>query len=390
MGPRGKKPSPAGIVLALEKLGIKEPHLVAYVGDEYTDVVAAYRAKVIPIVPSWASRNSVSTPPFGDLSSAGLIELANEPHEKALFAERCAEHRGTTFDRKDARFLPLDEASDVATIRQKLKVFCLGRYYSQKSVTTAELHDRHPLSLEIAKKDASAMYIPPGWMADMLLKIANSAKLYLFDGKESIDIVTVVPNKPGKHPRLEQMLKQMEELASSTGIKIEFRTDLLYFDTAATSSLRSLSAHERRMEQEQHLHVHPVNLSGKNILIIDDVITTGATIGKAIRLLEQQGASSVHGIGIAKTVSIPEDTKPCPMCHRDMMIMKNRDTGERFWSCSGYFESQACKHTEQLNPILCPLCNFPLRLKRNGRDNSLFYGCSGWNESHRCKYTKKS
>ena len=387
VGATGKKPSPHGINKALEALGIDARQNVVYVGDEYIDVVAAYRAGVIPIVATWGSRESVSTPPAASLSSAGLLEATDDVDEIMLFAERCAEHKSRDFERKAAHFLPLDEHSEIPTIRQKLKTFCLGRYFSQKSVTTAQLHDSHALSCEIARKDSDPNYRPPSWMAEMLLKIAKSAGLYLFDGARQVDVITIVPHKPGKQPRLEYLLAEMSTMAESLGWDVEFRPDLLYFDKHAAKSLRGLGTDERRHEQNEHLHAEDVDLEGKVVIVIDDVITTGATINRALELLEENGAE-VYGLGIAKTVSIVEDTKHCTMCGRAMLIRKHIQTGERFWGCSGYHENRACTHTEPFEIIPCPKCARPLRIQKNKAKGTLFYGCTGWRDNPPCRYTK--
>ncbi|HFF6000185.1 TPA: HAD-IA family hydrolase [Stenotrophomonas maltophilia] len=382
----GAKPSPMGIKMALEAMKIQDPTRAAYVGDDYKDVVAAYRAGVLPIVPSWASRDSVSTPPSIEVSSAGLVELVDNTAEYRLFAERCADSQSTDFNRSQARFLPLDENCDVATIRTKLKAFCLGRYFSQTGATTALLHDNHALSLEITAKD-KVPYEPPAWMADMLLRVCRAAGDFLFQDGRKIDLVTVIPSKPGKAKRLELMLEEMKRLAPD-GAGIEFVDNLLYFKEGCASTLRVLKARDRHAEQERSLLAVPRNLAGRNIIVIDDVITTGATMNRAIALLEAQGAASVYGVGIAKTVSIQDEVKSCPKCGREMRLQKNKTTGERFWSCNGYFADKACEHAESF--LRCPLCDRDLRLRTNRRDNSKFYGCTGYNAEPTCKYTRNA
>jgi len=42
-------------------------------------------------------------------------------------------------------------------------------------------------------------------------------------------------------------------------------------------------------------------LRGKNIILIDDVLTTGATINECARILKKAGASSVSGLTVART-----------------------------------------------------------------------------------------
>lgn len=387
VGHAGKKPAPTGIELALKKMGVSDPSRVIYIGDEYTDMIAAYRAGTIPIVPSWASRKSVSTPPAAELSSAGVVEMVDDIEEMMLFAERCALHQSTNFDRRLAHFIPLDDEAEVLTIRERLKIFCLGRYFSQRGTTTAQLHDKHPLSMEIVKKDQVVNYRPPDWMADMLLKICKSAGLYLFNGSAQIDLVTVVPAKNGKPKRLEHLLEYMSTMAKQASIPIEFRSDLLYFDDGAAKSIKGYDATEREIEQNLHLHCRNVDLTGRHVIVIDDVITTGATMIRSLNLLEGLNATSVHGVGVAKTVSFTEEAKHCPECGRSMILAKNRETQERFWSCNGYFEEKACTYTEPFEVKNCPKCGSPLRVRVNKKDQSKFLGCSGFFNTPSCRYT---
>jgi ComF family protein len=44
------------------------------------------------------------------------------------------------------------------------------------------------------------------------------------------------------------------------------------------------------------------NIKGRNILLIDDVVTTGATIGEAARVLRRGGAEKVYGLIFAKSL----------------------------------------------------------------------------------------
>lgn len=389
VGSAGKKPSPLGIRLAITKLKIPDNQLsrTAYVGDEYIDVTAAYRAGIIPLVSSWASRESVTLPPAAEVSSGGLLEMADGIDEYLLFAERCAERRSTDFNRKAARFLPIDQDGNVATIVEKLDTFCLGRYFGQRSPTTARLHDNHALSREIAKKDNKTLkYTLPTWAEEMMAKVILASGQYLFE-KDDIDIVTVIPGKKNKHPRLEIFLNGIEKLVRSTGRKIDFRSDLLYFDDGAAQSIRGMSASSRHAELEKNLLSRGTDLSGKNVLVIDDVITTGATIGRAIALLREARAKSVHGVSIAKTVSIPEDTKVCPACGRDMLIRKNGTSGIRFWSCAGFHDNKSCTHSEPFEKIPCPKCGRDMVLRQNRYKKTLFWSCTGYNQTPKCIQT---
>lgn len=387
VGSQGKKPSPKGLNEVLRALSIPKAENAIYVGDDTIDVIAAYRAGMRPITPTWATRSSVTLAPYASLSSAAILELVGDAEEFMLFAERCATHESTDFKRSSAHFLALDENADIAPIRTRLRTFCLGRYFSQKSATTALMHDRHSLSLEIARKDDDVNYQPPEWVAEMLFKIVKASPQYLFNDGQGIDIVTIIPRKPQKPRRLEIVLDRMREFAAGIGMNTVFDPGVFFFDEDSAPSLRGHGAHQRLLEQQAHLHLRQRRVAGKNIIVIDDVVTTGATINRALSLLDEAGCSAAFGLGIAKTVSIVEDTKPCPKCQRDMLIRKNQKTGVRFWSCSGFLAGKLCSHTEDIGTVLCPKCGRPMRLQVNSKDKSKFQSCTGWNKTPKCSYT---
>ena len=62
--------------------------------------------------------------------------------------------------------------------------------------------------------------------------------------------------------------------------------------------------HEIWERQENVKNAFKVNkncIYGKNILLIDDVITTGATISECAKTLKENGANTVNFITIAST-----------------------------------------------------------------------------------------
>jgi ComF family protein len=48
----------------------------------------------------------------------------------------------------------------------------------------------------------------------------------------------------------------------------------------------------------------PKKILGKNVLIIDDVVTTGATMDACSRALKSAGANKVYGISIARSLRV--------------------------------------------------------------------------------------
>ncbi len=81
------------------------------------------------------------------------------------------------------------------------------------------------------------------------------------------------------------------------------RADLI-LKAKYTKPQTSLSRTSRQKNLIGSMYVNPVYktmLKGKNVLLIDDVITTGATAGEISKLLKRAGASKVNILSIAKT-----------------------------------------------------------------------------------------
>ena len=391
VGPEGKKPSPKGIQLALKKLGVSSSEKVLFVGDDDTDLIAAYHAGVTPVLPSWASRSPVSTAPAIELSSQFLLDYADRPTEYRLFAEKSAELGSADFERRGVYFLPLDTESNVVTVRQDMSTFCLGRYFSQRAATTALLHDRHPLSKHIAEKESGRPFaIPDYWVGAFAHAVQHGAEFMFPDG-EGFDLVTVIPAKQGKDPRLERLLERLDARLEERGLEIECLPDVLSYSADARSQ-KSLHANERRLEANRSLHLNPRRVKaivGKRILVIDDVVTTGSTMSRARELLLGAGAASVVGLALAKTVSIVEDERQCPKCARTLRVQRNKTTNERFWGCSGYFEpGTPCNYSEPLITKPCPKCNRIMVVRINSRTGDKFWACTGYQQSPKCSHSE--
>jgi len=70
-----------------------------------------------------------------------------------------------------------------------------------------------------------------------------------------------------------------------------------------TGSQAGLKAKERRSNVRQAFDIHPrwaTALKGKSVLLIDDVLTTGATVDACVRILEQGGARYVDVLTLAR------------------------------------------------------------------------------------------
>ncbi|GAB4483505.1 MAG: hypothetical protein OHK0031_06830 [Anaerolineales bacterium] len=67
-----------------------------------------------------------------------------------------------------------------------------------------------------------------------------------------------------------------------------------------TRSQVGLNAQQRRENVQHIFEARPRQVAGKNILLMDDVVTTGATLADAARALREAGAAAVYAFSIAR------------------------------------------------------------------------------------------
>lgn len=70
-----------------------------------------------------------------------------------------------------------------------------------------------------------------------------------------------------------------------------------------TRSQVGLNVNERKANVSGAFLAHSPDVAGKNILLMDDVCTTGATLNEAARALLEAGAQTVYAYTIARAVS---------------------------------------------------------------------------------------
>lgn len=72
-----------------------------------------------------------------------------------------------------------------------------------------------------------------------------------------------------------------------------------------TGSQTGLRARERRRNVREAFDVHPywrAEVAGRRILLVDDVLTTGATVEACSRVLERAGAECVDVLTLARVI----------------------------------------------------------------------------------------
>ena len=95
---------------------------------------------------------------------------------------------------------------------------------------------------------------------------------------------------------------QAQLIAQELAKQLHLPCQQLLEKTAATAAQHTLSAAERRTNlQGVYRVLDEQQVAGKRILLVDDVITTGATVDECAALLRKSGVKTVHTACIAKT-----------------------------------------------------------------------------------------
>lgn len=339
------KPSPRGIEIALRNLGVVAGPDVLYVGDSDDDVEAAYRANIIPLAPSWATVNQkLSKMPAAVVSSSQLKGIIAGTRHYRLFAEEVAQKGKISDTISEFYYAPLDyNGYIVAPNLKDIEVITLGRYFPTTNALTNKIGSNHHLTQEIERKRESD-YVIPHYISKLFAVIIEKSEKYF----PPFNVVTVIPSKPGKIPRLENMLADISKVFEGKGIR--FIPDLFVF-SAESKSLKQCGDKAAR-EAELRLNYtfnerYSQIITGANVLILDDVITTGATISTSKRYLVERGVKHVLALCLAKNVYLEkvEDRKICPREHCGGYLAPRRSQYGEFYGCTNY-HTKGCTHKE--------------------------------------------
>lgn len=154
---------------------------------------------------------------------------------------------------------------------------------------------RPPISywLRGVKDRRQLIYLPP-------LNALLAEKLERLDTSE-IDLLIPIPIHWTR--RLRRGYNQAELLAQSLGRTMEIPVSTASLKRiSAVKSQRGLGKKQRIRNQQKGFAVNkPNSLLGKNVLLIDDIYTTGATGEAAAKAIRKAGASSVRLAAIART-----------------------------------------------------------------------------------------
>lgn len=154
--------------------------------------------------------------------------------------------------------------------------------------------------------------------------------------KDKVDLVTYVPLKPSQikensYDRFEQLrLKH----CMSNDIRLE-KTMLCTKDFVQKQN----DANQRQENVKGAFKVIE-DVKDKNILIIDDVFTTGSTITEIAKTLYEAGAKNVEAIVLAinqlTDATVEYKGITCSSCKEQMVLKVNTINGSLFFGCPNY------------------------------------------------------
>ncbi len=122
----------------------------------------------------------------------------------------------------------------------------------------------------------------------------------------SLDIVTSVPL--GLVRFRERGYNQATLLARPIALYMELPFSAKLITRAReTQSQVGLSVAERRQNMEGAFRAEKKLVRGKNILVVDDVATSGATLNACSKALLDEGAANVYGFSLARAIFTPEN-----------------------------------------------------------------------------------
>lgn len=164
------------------------------------------------------------------------------------------------------------------------KVFILGKYdgYLEKAVRLLKFHNKVIITLYLGKL-----------LADKIIDL----NIYI---KDAIFVPVPLHIKRIKERGFNQSKKILEE-AKIILPEINIIQENRFIRTKNTKHFFDLKENERSKEIKNAFEVADKNyFKGKNIILFDDILTTGLTLKEAARTLRAAGAGEISAIALSK------------------------------------------------------------------------------------------
>jgi hypothetical protein len=166
-----------------------------------------------------------------------------------------------------------------------LEVLVGGRYFPTRN---ENLHNAHYLT-QVLLRGKTSFY------PELLLSaLANEVRKKIRVGC----YLTVVPSKPGQRQRMELMLDQLKPYLK--GERINVIADI--FEFTKNFDTKTLGQRHNRIEViSQNMRIKRKPIRSARVIVIDDIVTTGATLKVCEDLLTSSGVKEIVLLGLGKT-----------------------------------------------------------------------------------------
>lgn len=316
------KPDPEGIYLAAEDCGITQGKAVLLVGDDLGDVEAAYSAGIRVVLAELEDQKNYEArkriPDASVVKEKTVYEAIVDIKQKLPVLERLVEggdSNSTYFGRvcRIGHFPP----KSIAETRHPLQVISLGRLFTEHKALK-ERRQWHALTDEIVKfKDTDNF--PAEWAECVRDAIDDQIKQYRKRKgpshmvKRYNVLITVAPTKADRPRRMENFLELIgsscdENPLSNSSVEIALEA-FEFSEEARSHHGEHLSQIQRFENVRDCLSVGDADFEDKLVFLIDDVVTTGATLYYMDKYSRENGAQEVFCISLAHTISAPREIK---------------------------------------------------------------------------------
>ena len=307
------KPHGEGIDQAMKEFGVSNLTEVMLVGDADVDIRSAYNCGCIAVLDksAWPKMKRWEHWKALELVADAIIDAPDDllaflakpdtflPELERLLEGEADRAVGPRFD-KLGHFVPRELGGD----KTSYPVYVCGRSFTNyESLKYRRKWHELTQSIEDHKE---ADEFSEHWVDAIRSFIA--AEFRTFFAPSNV-IVTAVPHRPGRKARLEVLLGQLQQSLAEKPIKrcnLTVAPGLLGFKDGVKSQHNDhLNNHQRFENVRDHLEVRSPGLlkGGKSVLVLDDVVTTGASLIYATNYLREAGAGAVTCLAIAKSIS---------------------------------------------------------------------------------------
>jgi len=175
---------------------------------------------------------------------------------------------------------------------------CLANPPAFDSARAIMAYDDKSRGAILALKHADRLDLVPGFAR----WLGRSGRAIL----SQCDLVVPVPLHPWRlwQRRYNQSAEMARRLARDFGLAFELA---LVRSRATPSQGAMASAKARRRNVQRAFQVPQASqVAGKSVVLLDDVMTTGATVQACARALKRAGAARVHVLTLARVVKAPD------------------------------------------------------------------------------------